>query len=701
MNPSIIAFPVIAMLFQACVSSSRYQSLASESEQLQLRNAELKMQNDSLRVLAKELSGTKLQLEKTEGVLIEFYKKYQDAKPGEPVRTYDNNEPKADSFQQQIIFLVKENSRLQDALDKNEVELLSLKNQLAESNRNQLRISEKNKSIEKLEQQLAESRANEKRASKEIKDQDTEIKRLKSENKSSFAQQKNMLLLQNQNEHLIDSLHSVIQLHKIKNKDLAVQISELDLQLEEKDRQHREKENEDKIELQNEITRHNMIAAELKSTIQAFSDSLLFEQRENMAHRDSFLHYKLQYQQLESKFSDKSKKKDELAKQKETIEKLLSDLSAREKSLASLNEIISTKNLEIRELKEKISAQQAEFNALSDKMIQQEESMRLEYTSEINRLRGHNNAMKVQWENLQSERDSLFTTSNSNRSELENYRQENASQKKLLETQTHEINTLRQTITSKLSTGEQTEKNLQDSLSQLNSEIVRMQHVNQSLESVISRNQAILTNSNEKSDSLQKKYLQLERQNENLKKQSVEFEDITRQLQFTQAENKNLKIQLDSSRNAINRKPDNQKSSKQKLSSSILQKLTAYIKASDNPGLTLNAEKDEITVRIFQSLLFEGETFALTQKGSEIITGLSNTLKAGENLVLILQGYGKSETASLKAPEMNLKRVNTIYKLMSISGLAAAQFELNSIRSVPSISENHKTPGILISIHAE
>ncbi|MGB5023740.1 MAG: hypothetical protein WBO44_00245, partial [Saprospiraceae bacterium] len=62
--------------FWACVSSSRYHSVRSDRDQLAIQLKENQITKDSFEVIAQDLETTKLQLQKTENVLIEFYLKY-------------------------------------------------------------------------------------------------------------------------------------------------------------------------------------------------------------------------------------------------------------------------------------------------------------------------------------------------------------------------------------------------------------------------------------------------------------------------------------------------------------------------------------------------------------------------------------------------------------------------------------------------
>ncbi|MBK8451522.1 MAG: hypothetical protein IPL42_16490 [Saprospiraceae bacterium] len=68
----------ILILLSACVSTSRYHSMASEKDQFAIQNKMYLLEIDSLKSLTNELELTKELLQKTENVLIEFYVKYND-----------------------------------------------------------------------------------------------------------------------------------------------------------------------------------------------------------------------------------------------------------------------------------------------------------------------------------------------------------------------------------------------------------------------------------------------------------------------------------------------------------------------------------------------------------------------------------------------------------------------------------------------
>ncbi len=702
MKYQILIFLAFSLILISCVSTSRYQALTSQNEQLQWSKTELKKENDSLKILASELALTKEQLEKTENVLIEFYMKYEGKSPATESIISKSNESQWDTVQSEMNALLKENSILQDKITTYESELAELENQLSNHENKQATIKEKNKSIDLLTKQWDDAKLIQQKLKTESANKDIDINKLKKEVANLKAEHSDIQNLSTQNQFLIDSLHSEIQYLSIKNQSLSLQISDLNEKLEETGKIYREKQNEELIKLQKEITDLNFKQHSLVNENRLLLDSLYMRTNELTTYQQSLEESKLLVTQHKIQLDEKSKKKDN-SEQRAQLEKLKSDLTLSEKSLSALNDVIDSKNKNIVSLNKDIANKNEEIAFLTSKLTLSESSQNATLENELAANKEENSKIEKQIQLIESEKETLIKNLNQLKDENEKYNSNNRLLNDELVSKNNQIETLSLKLSEKSTQEENTTQlePLKDSISSLQNETIRLKHVNKSLESELNRNQNILSIRNTMIDSLKKVILVYN----NKIKENTSDEDAVNKLKSDLSKTKNENIKLRARVDSLKvSKTQSQSVSKPKiagLSAILIQKIKSFTNEYNSVGVTSFIENSGMNIILPQSYVFEGETIAMSQAGSELITKLSSILKPYPNLKLNLTGFGANDANGLKSFENSFRRANTIYKLMSVSGINSNVLKLGSV--LDNKHSNQKLPpsGVELTIHAE
>lgn len=698
MKLTITCFFALATGLMGCVSTSRYQSLASHSEQLQLTNTTLKKENDSLKLLGTELKLTKEQLEKTENVLIEFYQKYEGKSGSGNSKSNPVTESQWDTVQIEMTKLLAENAKIRDQLKKSELEVQGLKQQLQQSENKQSSSKEKNKTIDQLNHQLDELKSAQIKLKSELTLKNDEISSLKKDLARKSSDQKTTEQIK-QSSYLIDSLQSQIQFLSMKNKDLSFQMSDLNEKVEEKERLNREKQNEEVIKLQAELTTKNARLVSLEDENRSLSNDLKSKTEELSNTQQSLQQSKEQLNQERQQKENKSKHKEE-AEQKLVIEQLKSDLNSRDRNLSALNDALDDNHKEIKELREKLEIQKTELDHMNKELADRSQSRNEDTQRELKDLRDQNAARLNSIQTLQREGDSLkvlttllFNQKDKNESEIKTMSDELDAKNKQIEILSLKLSEL----TDQIATEKQNP--LKDSLNYFRGEVVRMQHVNKSLESEINRDHNLIASRESKIDSL-KKIIQLKAHD---KKEAETNEQTINQLKkdlnASSSEITTLKMKLDSLQLKSTQPQKKESPVIKPLPSQLIDKLNAFSNEHLQNGVTGFIDNAHFNLILAQSAVFEGESMAMTQAGTDLIGKLALILKTQKEIKIEITGYGSMDANGNKSFDNSFKRANTVFKLMSVSGVNSSLIKLGALLN--NTHNNPKIPsaGIELAIH--
>lgn len=697
--PKIILLLACILCLTACVSTSRYQSVASQNEQLEWSKSELMKENDSLKLLAAELEVTKEQLTKTENVLIEFYLKYQGKPPDQEPKLSSQKEYQWDTVQSEMNALIKKNSELQDKIIAYEQELTELKNNLNAFDKKQMNIQEKNKTLDLLNKQLEEANSNQKKLKTDSDNKEAEINKLKKEINTLKSKQAEYQLQSSESKFLVDSLHSEIQYLELKNKNLTFQISELDEKIEELGKSYREQKNNDLIALQKEITDLNINRHSLENMNQSLLDSLRIKNTELTLAQQTIDESRTLVNQLRLQLDEKSKKKNE-AELKSQIENLRSDLALSEKTLAALNDAIEAKNQKIESLIQDLNNKNDEITKLKTTFSNAEESKNNTLQWELKAKDDEIGKLENQVQSILSEKEGLLMNADQLKTSSVKLALENQALHDELTTKNNQIEILNLKLSEIPAQEKNTDKlkSLEDSIVSMRLENTRMQHVNRSLESEIKRNQNNLISGNATIDSLKKELLLIKNKSKEQSSDTSELKYLRQELSNSRTENKVLRQKLDSVKSVKTR---NQAVSKSSLPATMVQKIKSFSAEHASSGILQFEEEGKLYIILPQNYIFEGESFAMSQRGTDLIIKLCTILKSFPKQKLLLSGYGTYDATGFKSFENSFKRANTVYKLMSVYGINSNILKLESELNSSHIDQKLPPSGVEITVHAE
>jgi chromosome segregation ATPase len=673
--------------------------MASQNEQLEWSKSELKKENDSLKLLASDLEVTKEQLAKTENVLIEFYLKYQGKSTDPEPKLSSQKEYQWDTIQTEMNALIKKNSALQDKINSYELELSNLRDELNAFDKKQMNLQENNKTQDQLKKQLDEANANQKKLKVETTNKEAEIVKLKNEINQLKSKQTDLQFKSTESKFLVDSLHSEIQYLELKNKNLTFQIAEQDEKIEELGKNYREQKNNDLIALQKEITDLNIRHQSMENENQTLLDSLRAKDLALTLVKQSLEESRNLVIQQRLQLEEKSKKKVE-SDLKSQIEQLKSDLQLSEKTLSALNDAIDSKNQKIENLMQQLNANNNEITKLKAALSTAEESKNNTLNSELNAKAEDIGKLENQVQSLQSEKESLLMNMEQLKTVGEKLAIENRNLNDELSSKNNQIEMLSLKLSERPAQDPNVVKvkSLEDSISLLRVENTRMQHVNRSLESEIKRNQNNLSLSSTAIDSLNKELLVLKNKPKEQYTDTMEQHALRLELSNSRMENKVIKQKMDSLKVVTSR---NQTVSKPSLPEALVKKIKSFTTEYSQTGIVQFEEDNELNIILPQSYIFEGESFAMSQRGSDLIIKLCAILKSYPKQKLQLAGYGTYDATGFKSFENSFKRANTVYKLMSVSGINSNILKLESELNSSHINQKLPSSGVEITIHAE
>jgi outer membrane protein OmpA-like peptidoglycan-associated protein len=144
-----------------------------------------------------------------------------------------------------------------------------------------------------------------------------------------------------------------------------------------------------------------------------------------------------------------------------------------------------------------------------------------------------------------------------------------------------------------------------------------------------------------------------------------------------------------------------QKISSKSVPSAIVNKITGLSNEFPRAGVFYKLENGKIHVLIPQSFLFEGETVALKEQGSTLVTSLANSLKPYRDLSVHITGFGSYDSNATKTMDGSFRRANTILRLLTASGIGAEKVTVGA-RPYSNFDNSKSLPaGVEIMILAE
>ena len=143
------------------------------------------------------------------------------------------------------------------------------------------------------------------------------------------------------------------------------------------------------------------------------------------------------------------------------------------------------------------------------------------------------------------------------------------------------------------------------------------------------------------------------------------------------------------------------KSNTKSLPSPVVNKISGLSNEYPKAGVFYKLENGKIHVLIPQSYLFEGETVALKEQGSQIINSIGATLKNHPTLTIHLTGFGSYESNATKTMDGSYRRANTVLRLLTTNGISPEKITVGA-RPYSNFDNSKNLPsGVEIMILAE
>lgn len=631
----------------ACVSSSRFHSVTAERDQLSFQLQENKFNKDSLEILAKELESTKLQLQKTENVLIEFYLKH-------------NSDPeKKDSSSSSNPL---ENEQTQSTIQESQViEMKQLNDQLVKS---KLDYEQLNAKYEKLVQ----AKEPKKSTAKKLDSLNKEIVSLK----NALAKEKANLVLQGKEmmatNELIDSLKSQVQFGELRNKQLQFELREIKSESESLKATTNFDQKIRENELQTEINQVKANQEELNRLNAQMLEAIQKKDQELDKLKDSNAALNLELERIQKTLASSNVKEKESQKETE-IKALQEELKQNERTTVALNEIIDEKNLQIQKQQQLLLEKDAKLNAA---------------TEELNKSSTHSMRF-VQSDSIRMQQERKLTILESQNQDLRDGLKSNEHQREQLE---QKVNQLKSELESALG--------LKDSLQLKQKELLQLKksHVEE-LKIAISRlesKQASLDSLSAKIKALQNSNTQVETRkvdpnvaakNEKESNVPIEVKNSKQQTQFPDKEPQAIpKI--------------NPSSNNKRIGESVKKQLRSLVESNPIIGFETSSTSERDLILIPWNALFDKESFAIKESGAILMEAFSNILKQNRKLKISFVKGGLNQSDA----NTNDKRMSTLKKLMQVYGVSAFQIS-EGFQNEDDKQQHSDTDRIVISIYTD
>jgi len=609
--------------FCACVSSSRYHSATAERDQLSLQLQENRLSKDSLELIAKELETTKLQLQKTENVLIEFYLKYNQGSEKLDTSTSSNQ---------------LENEQTHSTIQESQVlEMKQLNDQLIKS---KLDYEQLNAKYEKLIQ----SKEPKKSTAKKLDSLNKEIVSLK----NAVAKERANLVIQEKkiiaSNVLMDSLRSQIQFGELRIKQLQYELSELKQETEALKTTTGFDQKIKETELQTEINQLKAGLDELNRLNAQMLEAIQLKDREIEKHKESNAALKIAHEQAQLALTN-SKEKETIGRTETEYKTLQEALNQNERTIAALNEIVDEKNLQIQNQKKTLSEQDEKLKIATEQLgnistsslkLAQSDSLSKLQEGRMTILEEKNQELVRKITSIEQENNRLEQQLKQLNSELEPFKR----LKDSLQRQHNELLQLKKSYTEELQIANSRLKNKQDSLDSLNVKIKALQNSNKQVE-IQAKDETIAGKKQKEAAP------QVEDKNSNRLEPAVDSKTVQETIPATNKKriNEMVKKQI---RTLINSYP--------------------IIEFETGPNV------DQDLLLIPWDALFDNGSFAIKDSGASLMEAFSSILKQHKKLRISFQKEQLNQTSLTRSD----KRINTLKKLIQVYGVSAIQFSEGS-----------------------
>ncbi|MFZ1298618.1 MAG: hypothetical protein WAT16_11275, partial [Saprospiraceae bacterium] len=339
----------------ACVSSSRYHSVRSERDQLAIQLKESQINKDSFEVIAQDLETTKLQLQKTENVLIEFYLKYNQG--SEKSDSIAKTNPLVNEQQESTI---QESQML---------EMKRLNDQLVQARINYEQLNEKY-------EKLLKSKEPKKSTAKKLDSLNKEIVALK----NAVAKEKANQVIQDKklaaSNSLLDSMTSQIQYGEVRIKQLQYELNEAKQESEALNASKGIDQKLQESELKTEINQLKANLDELNRLNAQMLETVQLKDKEIQKSQEALAAIKTENEQTQQELKNLKAVKSTSVNEA-SLKSVQEELNQQLSTIKVLNEIIEDKN-------QQIQKQQTDRAALENKLMKAEAQIHVESDRSMN-----------------------------------------------------------------------------------------------------------------------------------------------------------------------------------------------------------------------------------------------------------------------------------------------------------------------------
>lgn len=630
----------------ACVSSSRYHSVRSERDQLAIQLKESQINKDSFEVIAQELETTKLQLQKTENVLIEFYLKYNQG--SEKSDSIAKTNPLVNEQQESTI---QESQML---------EMKRLNDQLVQARINYEQLNEKY-------EKLLKSKEPKKSTAKKLDSLNKEIVALK----NAVAKEKANQVIQDKklaaSNSLLDSMTSQIQYGEVRIKQLQYELNEAKQESEALNASKGIDQKLQESELKTEINQLKANLDELNRLNAQMLETVQLKDKEIQKSQEALAALKTENEQTQQELKNLKAVKSSSVNEA-SLKSVQEELNQQLSTIKVLNEIIEDKNQQIQKqqtdraaLENKLMKAEAQIHAESDRSmnLEQADSIRKIQEMDLMALKRMNQELLDKMEILAQEKEQAQQQLKQLKLELKSFDR----MKDSIQMQQAELLRMKKMHSEELSIANSRLKNKQSSLDSLNVKIKTLQESNKQLQQHVAQ-QSTTNNQKEAAPRVEAKQ----------EKKEIHFDEVEKQ--------PSQKATTDAS--------------KKRLSEPVIAQLKAFVKTNPKLEFETSASKEQGFIQIPWADLFDSGSYAIKESGANLMALFSSTVKQNRKLRVSFV-RGTQSPSDLVSTD---KRIHTLKKLLQVYGVSQNQINENS--EVPvSLKWTTNTDQVVLIVYTE
>lgn len=630
----------------ACVSSSRYHSVRSERDQLAIQLKESQINKDSFEVIAQELETTKLQLQKTENVLIEFYLKYNQG--SEKSDSIAKTNPLVNEQQESTI---QESQML---------EMKRLNDQLVQARINYEQLNEKY-------EKLLKSKEPKKSTAKKLDSLNKEIVALK----NAVAKEKANQVIQDKklaaSNSLLDSMTSQIQYGEVRIKQLQYELNEAKQESEALNASKGIDQKLQESELKTEINQLKANLDELNRLNAQMLETVQLKDKEIQKSQEALAALKTENEQTQQELKNLKAVKSSSVNEA-SLKSVQEELNQQLSTIKVLNEIIEDKNQQIQKqqtdraaLESKLMKAEAQIHAASDRSmnLEQADSIRKIQEMDLMAFKRKNQELLDKMEILAQEKEQAQQQLKQLKLELKSFDR----MKDSIQLQQAELLRLKKMHSEELSIVNSRLKNKQSSLDSLNVKIKKLEESNKHSQQQITPQNT--TNSQKEAAP------------------PVEAKQEQKEIHVDEVEQQPIQ------------KPTGD-ASKKRLGEPVIAQLKTLIKTNPKLEFETTSSKEQGFIQIPWADLFDSGSYAIKESGANLMALLSTTVKQNRKLRVSFVKGTQSPTDVVSTD----KRIHTLKKLMQVYGVSQNQINENS--EVPvSLKWTTNTDQVVLIVYTE